>query len=63
MNIDKIEIGERYTYYPPKKNDTDNIHYPVSVVRKKKYVVVFDSLQNKNRVVHPDRLTDQLELL
>lgn len=63
MNIEKIEIGGRYTYYPPKKKEDDNVHYPVVVVRKKKYVVVADLILGRERVVHSDRLTDQLELL
>lgn len=43
MKLNDIQIGQRYTYYPPPENSSDLRHFPavVEAIRKRVKVKVF----------------------
>ena len=67
MGVAKFEVGERVTYYPVKKNELDNRHWPAVVEevlpRGRLRVKIETESGIKSRSVTPRRLARQNELL
>lgn len=40
VELERVAIGEQYTYYPPKESGDDNRHFPATVEAVAKLVLV-----------------------
>lgn len=67
MDLAKVQVGARYTYYPPKTTVDDNSHFPAVVDDVKKTVKVRIFMAGAPdgvvRRVSAKRLADQGELV